>query len=85
MSQGHVTTWFFCTVHDGEASAARERLECGSDFYVHLCCAASWPWFMLGRTSHRLRIPAVLLAFPVMLALALYMGALSLYGYVGHE
>ncbi len=68
-----------------DAPAPRGRFDCGSDFYVHLCCAATWPWFMLGRISHRLRIPAPLLAFPVMAALALYTGALSLYGYVGHE
>ena len=29
----------------------------GSNFYIYLCCAWSTPWFMIGRTAHRLGLP----------------------------
>jgi Cys-rich protein (TIGR01571 family) len=30
----------------------------GSNFYIHLCCAWSTPWFMVGRVAHRLGHPS---------------------------
>ena len=60
-------------------------LRCGSNFYVYLCCAAMWPWFMVGRVAHRLRMPgAPLLAFLVMVAYAVYTACLSAMGFVNH-
>ena len=29
----------------------------GSNFFIHLCCAASTPWYMVGRVAHRLGLP----------------------------
>lgn len=44
-----------------------------------------WPWFMVGRVAHRLRMPgAPLLAFLVMVAYAVYTACLSAMGFVNH-
>jgi Cys-rich protein (TIGR01571 family) len=36
---------------------APEYFRPGSNFFVHLCCATSAPWFMVGRVAHRLGLP----------------------------
>jgi len=43
-------------------------MECGSNFYIYLCCGYSWPWFMVGRIGNKLSLPnASFLAFCALL------------------